>query len=66
MFMIDSGFDPNRVFTVYNSLDYYLHTKLYEERNLNELEKLKSELFPDNSTLPVVIFIGRLTEEKKI
>ena len=66
MFMIDSGFDPDRVFTVYNSLDYYLHTKLYEERNLNELEKLKSELFPDHSTLPVVIFIGRLTEEKKI
>lgn len=66
MFMIDSGFDPDRVFTVYNSLDYYLHTKLYEERNLNELEKLKSELFPDHNTLPVVIFIGRLTEEKKI
>jgi glycosyltransferase involved in cell wall biosynthesis len=66
MFMIDSGFKPYKVFTVYNSLDYFTHTKIYEERNLNEMEKLKLELFPANSTLPVVIFIGRLTEEKKI
>jgi glycosyltransferase involved in cell wall biosynthesis len=65
-FMIDSGLNPDKIFTVYNSLDYDAHCKIYEERNLNELLKIKSTLFPENETLPVVLFIGRLTEEKKI
>jgi glycosyltransferase involved in cell wall biosynthesis len=66
MFMVDSGFDPDRVFTVYNSLDHSTHMRLYNEKNQDELEKLKSKLFPNNDSLPVVIFIGRLTKEKKV
>ena len=66
MFMINSGFNPKRVFTVYNSLDFVTHTTLYETRNLSELEELKLKLFPTNTELPVIIFIGRLTKEKKI
>lgn len=64
--MIESGFSPKNIYVVYNSLDYYVHNKLYEERNRDELKKLKIKLFPDRSELPVVIFIGRLTKEKKI
>jgi glycosyltransferase involved in cell wall biosynthesis len=64
--MIDSGFDKEKVITVYNSLDFNTHSRLYEKRNLTELETLKSKLFPETSLLPVVLFIGRLTAEKKI
>ncbi|MCE5344861.1 MAG: glycosyltransferase [Bacteroidales bacterium] len=64
--MVESGFDLNKIYVVYNSLDYNLHRKLYEERDQNELDRLRYKLFSDNSKLPVVIFIGRLTEEKKI
>jgi glycosyltransferase involved in cell wall biosynthesis len=64
--MIDSGFDPNKIYTVYNSLDFDVHKKLYEERDQEDLEMLKSRLFPGRDKLPVVIFIGRLTREKKI
>lgn len=65
-FMIDSGINPHKVFTVYNSLDFNTHKTLYEERNPTDLQKLKQRLFPAHSGLPVVIFIGRLTKEKKI
>jgi glycosyltransferase involved in cell wall biosynthesis len=64
--MIESGFKPNKIYTVYNSLDYSVHKKLYEERNQYDLEKLKTKLFSDKSELPVILFIGRLTKEKKI
>jgi glycosyltransferase involved in cell wall biosynthesis len=66
MFMIDAGFDSDKVFTVYNSLAHYTHKKLYEEKDQNELDKIKSQLFPNNVSLPVIIFIGRLTKEKKV
>jgi glycosyltransferase involved in cell wall biosynthesis len=66
IFMIEAGFDPDRVFTVYNSLAYYTHVNLYKEKDQTELENLKSQLFPNNISLPVVIFIGRLTGEKKV
>jgi glycosyltransferase involved in cell wall biosynthesis len=66
LFMINAGFDPARVFTVYNSLDHHTHIKLYEEKDRDELDKIKSQLFPNHVSLPVVIFIGRLTKEKKV
>ena len=64
--MIDSGFRSNKVFTVYNSLDFDNHRLLYQKKNVNDLEKQKQKLFPLDSKLPVIIFIGRLTKEKKI
>lgn len=64
--MIGSGFNPDKIYVVYNSLDYSLHKKLYEERNQDDLEKLKTQLFPNKSEFPIVLFIGRLTKEKKI
>jgi glycosyltransferase involved in cell wall biosynthesis len=64
--MIDSGFEPGVIYTVYNSLDYSLHKKLYLERNNDGLTELKQELFPNSYQYPTAIFIGRLTKEKKI
>jgi glycosyltransferase involved in cell wall biosynthesis len=66
LLMIKSGFNPEILYTVYNSLDFEAHIELYASRNLNDLEKFKKNLFPESSINPVVIFIGRLTKEKKI
>jgi glycosyltransferase involved in cell wall biosynthesis len=64
--MIESGFKPEKVYTVYNSLDYSAHKLLYAEKNQNDLDHLRTELFPNKSTSPVIIFIGRLIKAKKI
>jgi glycosyltransferase involved in cell wall biosynthesis len=64
--MIKSGFKPENVFTVYNSLDHNTHKMIYEKKNVHELISLKKRLFTKNSHLPVIIFIGRLTKEKKL
>jgi glycosyltransferase involved in cell wall biosynthesis len=64
--MIESGFSPTKIFTVYNSLDFNVLKKQYDERNRDDLEKLKTKLFQGHNDLPVIIFIGRLTKEKKI
>ena len=64
--MIGSGISPDRIFIVYNSLDFHTQMKHYEERNIDALKLLKMKLFPVQSELPVIIFIGRLTREKKI
>jgi glycosyltransferase involved in cell wall biosynthesis len=64
--MIESGFNPNKVLTVYNSLNFNYHKKLFYERNEGELSEIKVRLFQSRSNLPVILFIGRLTREKKI
>jgi len=64
--MVRSGFSELKVFCVYNSLDYRLHKELYKNTGSEELDLLRKRLFPENSDLPVVIFIGRLTRQKKI
>jgi glycosyltransferase involved in cell wall biosynthesis len=64
--MINSGINSNKVFTVYNSLDFNTHMKHYEDRDDKILNRMKTILFPVRSELPIVIFIGRLTKEKKI
>jgi glycosyltransferase involved in cell wall biosynthesis len=64
--LITEGFNSDKIFTVYNSLNYYEHSKIYKNRNLNELKKIKEQLFPNRSQFPVLLFIGRLTKVKKI
>jgi glycosyltransferase involved in cell wall biosynthesis len=66
LLMIESGFNPEKLFTVYNSLDFETHFEFYSTRNLYDLEKFKKSLFPASPKYPVVIFIGRLTKEKKV
>lgn len=64
--LIELGFQADKLFTVYNSLNYNEHKLIYEKRNLNELKQLKKQLFPKGSQYPVLLFIGRLTKKKNI
>jgi len=64
--MIREGFAANTIFTVYNSLDFDLHKTLFNRIDANELNDLKKKFFPNSFNSPGVIFIGRLTPEKKL
>ena len=62
--MIEEGFSKDKLYVFFNSLDYETHKSLY-----HKLIKVdKEEVFPFfiNNTLPVIIFIGRLTPVKKL
>lgn len=64
--LIDLGFKPDNLVTVYNSLDYNFHKRQYESKDHSELERLCFNLFPNREKYPTVLFIGRLTKEKKL
>ncbi|HLP71695.1 MAG TPA: glycosyltransferase [Bacteroidales bacterium] len=64
--MIKAGFPENRLFTVYNSLDFHSHKKHFSETSGEDLLPIRKELFPDTFTNPVLLFFGRLTREKKV
>ncbi|WP_298653466.1 glycosyltransferase [uncultured Proteiniphilum sp.] len=62
--MIQQGFSPNNLYIVFNSLDYDAHKLLHQKfRDLR-----KADVFPflNDPSLPIVIFIGRLTKGKKL
>lgn len=62
--MIARGFKPEDLYVVFNSLDYDRQKALREQyRSLS-----KQEVYPffKNPDLPTLVFIGRLTMEKKI
>ena len=59
--MIDDGFDEKRIYPIHNSLDY--------EHQLNlRKEMAESDIYSShfNNKNPVLIFIGRLTEIKRL
>jgi glycosyltransferase involved in cell wall biosynthesis len=62
--LIREKFDPNKLFVVFNSLDYDLQRSIFASYNSNSLFKKKIEIFGNNN--PSIIFIGRLTKVKKI
>ena len=59
-----NGFSEDSLEVVYNSLDYDLHNKIYLQLKNTKRSDIIT-YFADNS-LPVIIFIGRLTANKKI
>jgi len=62
--MSSMGFDKNKLYVVFNSLDYETHLgyrAIY--KNIRKRDVL--DCF-DKPELPTIIFIGRLTEEKKL
>ena len=61
--MINSGFKPQKVHVIYNSLDYKNQKLLFEKLNKR---KENSIVFFRNNTLPVFIYIGRLIESKRV
>ena len=64
--MLKSGFSENRVFTVYNSLNFHVHESFFSDVAKDDLIKIRKELFPFSFDDPVLIFLGRLTKEKKV
>jgi glycosyltransferase involved in cell wall biosynthesis len=62
--MVKNGFASDRLYVVFNSLDYDTHIKLREElKNLK-----KNDVFPffTDPSLPVIVFVGRITPVKKL
>lgn len=66
--LIKAGFDPERLYVVYNSLDYesqLLFRPTEDHTPADELEARRA-LFPASPHDPVIIFLGRLTASKNI
>jgi len=59
--MIEQGFDKNKIYVIYNSLDYDKHI---ETRSKVINRNFMQSIF-DNK-LPVICFVGRLTPVKKL
>jgi glycosyltransferase involved in cell wall biosynthesis len=59
--MIKEGFDPNKLITVYNSLDY--NTQLKVRKNLKETLVYKNHF---QNEYPVLLYVGRIQNRKKI
>ena len=59
--LIKSGFDKKTLEVIYNSLDYDNQLELFKRL---EIKKDSNKLF--KKKLPIIVFIGRLTKNKKI
>ncbi len=62
--MIRAGFDANKIFVIYNSLDYELQKEYFENYQKNNTKR--EFAFFKNSKLKTILFLGRLTSVKKI
>ncbi len=63
--LLKRGFASEQIYVVYNSLNYEQQCRIREKTTREKLKNLKKHLFvaPD---LPVLIYIGRLTPQKKL
>lgn len=63
---IEKGFDPSKLYVVYNSLNE--KELLYHRRLVSEerCQALKKELFGKTATWPLLICVGRLTAAKQL
>ena len=62
--MIRAGFDANKIFVIYNSLDYDLQKEYFKNYQKNNTKR--EFTFFKNSKLKTILFLGRLTSVKKI
>ena len=58
--MTEHGFEQNKISVVYNSINYEQQLSLFQKLE----RKKKNSIFKNN--YPVLLFIGRLTKQKKI
>lgn len=63
--LVKMGYPDNRLVVVYNSLDYDRQKNIRDSLSSDLIEDLKRHLFT-YFDLPVLIFIGRLTPQKKL
>lgn len=62
--MVNAGFDVNKIFVIYNSLDYDLQKDYFNKYQKNNINRELT--FFINKKLKTIIFLGRLTSVKKI
>jgi glycosyltransferase involved in cell wall biosynthesis len=62
---IENGFDPRRLYVVFNSLDHRLHQRLRESISPAENRQTRLELFGDAET-PIVICSSRISKRKRL
>ena len=62
--MIEAGFNANKLHIIFNSLDY--KANLVYRSAAENFTKNQMYTFFENPELPAIIFIGRLTEVKKL
>lgn len=63
--MIKNGFPENKLHVIYNSLDYGQQLKYRSHIDSELIQRTKKELF-ENDSLPYIVFVGRLTPQKKL
>jgi glycosyltransferase involved in cell wall biosynthesis len=63
--LISAGFDSNKIHVIYNSLDYEKQKTLRKSLTFSDIVKVKQNLFK-NPNLLQLIFVGRLTRQKKL
>lgn len=60
-----AGFDPRRLFVIYNSLDVEAQTHALQQITAEQRQRQRATLF-ENPQWPVLVFVGRLTPQKKL
>ena len=63
--LVQEGFNPEKIFVVHNSLDYEKQVKIRDSISLPSLTRKKARLF-SRPELPILVFIGRFTPQKKL
>ncbi len=63
--MIKNGFPENKLHVIYNSIDYEQQLKYRSLIDPDLISRTKKELFEYDS-LPYIVFVGRLTPQKKL
>lgn len=63
--LLKRQFQADNLYVVYNSLDYKKQAEIFNATNAETLKGIKNKLFK-YPLLPVILFIGRLTPQKKI
>jgi glycosyltransferase involved in cell wall biosynthesis len=63
--MVRKGFRPDRLYVIFNSLDYHAQCEIRRRTDDSALQQLRQNLFsqPD---LPVLVITGRLTPQKSL
>lgn len=62
---IKKGFKPENLYVVYNSLDYDTQIKIRGQVSEDDILLCRQKLFK-NPDFPILLFIGRLTPQKKL
>ena len=63
--LVENGFSADNIYVVFNSLDYDNQLSMRKSINQGAINVMRKKLFP-HSDAPILMFIGRLTNQKKL